>query len=69
MNTQPWYEEKNRTHCTVNTLRADPADMLTKMNAFRIGPKIMVQNNELIFMHDSHIDDKVHGLRKKNISD
>jgi len=29
--TQPWYEEKNRTHCTVNTFRADPADMLTNI--------------------------------------
>jgi len=38
--------------------------MLTNMNTFRIGPKTMVQDNELIFMHDNHIDDKVQGLRK-----
>jgi hypothetical protein len=57
-----WYEEKNRTHCTVTLFRADPADMLTNMNTFRIGPKIMVQDNELIFMHDNHIDDNGHGM-------
>jgi len=48
----------------VNIFRADPADMLTNMNTFRIGPKIMVQDNELIFMHDNHIDDNIQGLRK-----
>jgi hypothetical protein len=63
MSTQPCCEEKNRIHCTENIFRADPAHMLTNMNTFRIGP-IKVQDNELIFMHDSHNDDNVHGLRK-----
>lgn len=62
MSIQPWYEDKNRTHCTVNIFRADPADMLTNMNTFRTGPKVMVQDNELIFMHDNHIDDNGHGM-------
>jgi len=62
MTTQTFYEEKNITHCTVNIFRADPADMLTNMNTFRIGQKIMVQDNELIFMHDNHIDDNGHGM-------
>jgi hypothetical protein len=64
MSTQPWYEENNRTYCTVNIFRADPADILANIHAFRIGPKIMVEDNEPIFMHDNHIDDNVHGLRK-----
>ena len=63
MSTQPWYEEKNRIDCKANTFRADPADMLTNMITFSIGP-IMVQDNELTFMHDNHNDDNVHGLRK-----
>lgn len=57
-------KKKNRTHCTLNIFRADPADMLTNMNTFRTGPKIMVQYNELIFTHGNHINDNVHGLRK-----
>ena len=48
----------------MNIFRADPADMLTNMNTFKIGPKIMVQDNELIFTYDNHIDDNVQGLRK-----
>jgi hypothetical protein len=47
----------------VNIFRTDPADMLTNMNTFRIGPKIMVQDDELIFMHDNHTDNNVQGLR------